>query len=375
MKVHEYQGKELFKEFGIPVQRGLLAFTPEEAENIARKIEGEVVVKAQVHAGGRGKAGGVKLVGTPKEAYSAANKILGMDIKGITVRKLLIEESVDIDKEYYVGLTIDRSSKKIVFMVSREGGIEIEEVAANTPEKIIKVFIDPVIGLKSFQIKELSQALFDGTEKQKAVALIFGKLYKLFIEKDCSLAEINPLVLTKDGEIVAIDSKVIFDNNAITKHPELHEMIDLDEEDVDELEAREHGLSFIKLNGKIGCIVNGAGLAMATMDIIKLFGGEPANFLDVGGSSSPDKITKAFELILKNKKVKAVLINIFGGITRCDDIAEGLILAKKNMNINVPVIIRLTGNNIDKAKTMLDSAGLSIYQNLEDAVKAIAPFF
>jgi succinyl-CoA synthetase beta subunit len=371
MKIHEYQAKTIITKYNIPSPQSYLALTPEQAKDASIKIGKKTAVKAQVHVGGRGKAGGIKLAENPADAFDAAGKIIGMDIKGIKVEKLMVVEAIDVAKEYYIGLTIDRNTQKIVFMVSREGGVEIEEVASKTPEKIIKEYIDPVIGIKSFQIRRLAVALFDSKEDQKITSVILGNLYKLFVAEDCSLAEINPLVLSKTNEIIALDSKINFDDSSLARHKYISEMIDLKEEDLDEIEAKDNGLSFIKLDGNIGCIVNGAGLAMATMDIIKLFGGEPANFLDVGGSSKPEKIVKAFELILKNKNIKTILINIFGGITRCDDIAKGLIKAYEIMDIPVPVVTRLTGNNDKIAIELLEKAGFSVYSKLEDAIKEV----
>ncbi|MCF7790475.1 MAG: ADP-forming succinate--CoA ligase subunit beta [Victivallales bacterium] len=371
MKIHEYQAKDIISRYGISSPVSYLATTPEQAEKGAEKIGGKVAVKAQVHVGGRGKAGGIKFANAPLEAFTAAKQILGMEIKGIKVSKLMIVEAVNIQKEYYIGLTVDRNTQKIVFMVSREGGIDIEEVALTAPEKIQKVYIDPVLGIKSFQLRRLASALFDEKELRKKVIHILSNMYNLFVSEDCSLAEINPLVLSSNNNIIALDSKINFDDNALERHKYTAEMIDLKEEDADEVEAKEHGLSFIKLDGDIGCIVNGAGLAMATMDIIKLFGGNPANFLDVGGSSNPGKIVKAFELILRNRKIKSILINIFGGITRCDDIAKGLMQAYKSIDINVPVVIRLTGNNEKAALNILKENNFTVFSRLEDAVKVV----
>lgn len=371
MKIHEYQAKEFIEKYGIPTPKSLVAKCPSEAQMAAVQLNGTVVVKAQVHAGGRGKAGGVKLAKTPQDAFSAAEQILGMDIKGSAVKKVLVAEAVKIKQELYVSITVDRATQKIVFMVSAAGGMDIEEVAATQPDKIKKIYVEPFLGLRNYQVRQIAAALFTDPALAKASLPIFKKLYSLFIENDCSLVEINPLIVTEDNRILAIDSKILLDDNALDRHPDFEALRDLDEEDLDELEAQKSGLSFVKLDGNIGCIVNGAGLAMGTMDTIKLFGGDPANFLDVGGSSNPDKIIKAFELILKNKKVNAVLINIFGGITRCDDIASGLLKARQTMTIDIPVVIRLAGTNADKAKAILSDAGQLAYSSMEQAVKKV----
>jgi len=365
MKIHEYQAKEIMASAGLPVQQGLVAISPEAAKEAAANLGGKVVVKAQVQVGGRGKAGGVKLANNPDEAFLVAGQILGLEIKGITVKKVLLEAAAEIAKEFYVGITIDRAAKKIVYIVSQAGGIDIEEVAKTTPEKITKVYIDPLKGWQEAQGQELAAALFTDVLKQKAAQPILENLYKVFAQNDCSLAEINPLAL------LAVDAKMVLDDNGLVKHPELEALRDLAEEEAEELEAKQNGLSYVKLEGDIGCIVNGAGLAMATMDMIKLFGGEPANFLDVGGSSSPDKIIKAFEIILRNNKTKAILINIFGGITRCDDIASGLLLAREKMTIAVPLVIRLAGTNAPEAREIISKAGLLAFTEMEEAVKKV----
>ncbi len=376
MKIHEYQAKDIFEQYGIPVTKGRMARTAQEAKIIAEELGSTVVVKAQVHVGGRGKAGGVKIAHNPDETYSIAQTILGLEIKGLPVKKILVAEAVEIAKEFYVGITLDLSVKKIVFLVSKAGGVDIEEVAATQPEQIIKVYIDPLLGLQPFQKRQMAYALFSKKDHIHQAMDIFEKLYRVFCGLDCSLAEINPLVITPTGTetstLLALDAKVVFDDNGLIRHPELEALRDMDViEEEDEVEARNNGLTFIKLDGEIGCIVNGAGLAMATMDIIKLFGGEPANFLDVGGSSNPNKIVKAFQIILKNKKIKAVFINIFGGITRCDDIANGLLEAHKQMDIHVPVVIRLAGTNEEKARTILNSAHFSAYASMEEAVTQV----
>lgn len=371
MKIHEYQAKEIMQKVGLPVQQGLVATSAEMAREAAAKLGGKVIVKAQVHVGGRGKAGGVKLAGNPDEAFSVAGQILGLKIKGITVKKVLLEAAAQIAKEFYIGITLDRAAKKIVYIVSQAGGIDIEEVAKTAPEKITKVYLDPLKGWQTAQGEELAAALFADAAKQKAVQPILENLYKVFVQNDSSLAEINPLVETTAGQLLAVDAKMVLDDNGLIKHPELESLRDLAEEDAEELEAKQHGLSYVKLDGDIGCIVNGAGLAMATMDMIKLFGGEPANFLDVGGSSNPDKIIKAFEIILRNKKTKAILINIFGGITRCDDIASGLLLAKEKMAIKAPLVIRLAGTNEPEARKILSQAGLLAFSDMQEAVRKV----
>lgn len=370
MKIHEYQAKALFHLYGIPVPEGRVAFSPEEAREAAAAIGGTVAVKAQVHAGGRGKAGGVKLAHRPEEAEEKARHILGMDIKGSTVRKVLIEAGADIAKEAYLGVIVDRGAKSIAFICSAEGGVEIEEVAAKTPEKILRFHTDS----KSFPEAEAAKVagkLFNDERTAGAVLAFMRKLFRLFVEKDCSLAEINPLVLTGGGEVIALDGKINFDDNALYRLPDIVELRDMDEENVNEIEAKANGLSFIQLDGDIGCMVNGAGLAMATMDMIKLFGGEPANFLDVGGSSSPEKVVHAFRLILSNRDVKAVLINIFGGITRCDDIARGILEAFKQIEVTVPVVVRLFGTNYEDGMKLLEGTDLITAESLSEGVKKV----
>ncbi len=377
MKIHEYQAKDIFEQYGIPVTKGSMATSAHEAKAIAETLGCAVVVKAQVHVGGRGKAGGVKVAHNADETYAVAQNILGLEIKGLPVKKVLVAEAVNIVKEFYVGITLDLTVKKIVFLVSASGGVDIEEVAAHHPEAIIKVYIDPLLGLQPFQKRQMAYALFTQNEHIHQAMDIFEKLYHVFCSLDCSLAEINPLVITRHdesetGRLLALDAKVVLDDNGLIRHPELEALRDMDVvEEEDEVEARNNGLTFIKLDGEIGCVVNGAGLAMATMDIIKLFGGEPANFLDVGGSSNPNKIVKAFQIILKNPKIKAVFINIFGGITRCDDIANGLLEAHKQMDIHVPIVIRLAGTNEEQARTILNSANFSAYSSMEEAVTQV----
>lgn len=368
MKIHEYQGKQILREFGVPVPQGIPAFSVEEAVKAAEELGGPVwVVKAQIHAGGRGKGGGVKLARTVDEVRSLSGEMLGMQLvthqtgpQGQTVRRLLIEEGADIRKEYYTGLVIDRAEQKIVVMASSEGGMDIEEVAAKTPEKIHKVWVDPLKGLQDADALSLCEkiGLPDGSRSQGAEAL--KGLYRAFWDKDASLAEINPLILQGDGKVKALDAKFNFDDNGLFRHPEIAEMRDLDEEDPAEIEASKYDLSYIQLDGNIACLVNGAGLAMATMDTIKLFNGEPANFLDVGGGATVEKVTVAFKIMLRNPKVKAILVNIFGGIMRCDVIAEGLIAASKAVSLNVPLVVRMKGTNEDLGKKMLAESGVNI---------------
>ncbi len=383
MKIHEYQGKEIFRKYGVPVPNGILVHTPEEAEKAARDLGTKVVVvKAQIHAGGRGLGGGVKLAKSPEEAKELASKILGMMLKthqtgpeGQKVRKLYIEQGLDIGRELYLGVTLDRATSLITFMASAEGGVEIEEVAAKHPEKIFREAVDPAVGFADFQGRKLAYALgLEGPTVNKFVG--FAKaLYQAFVDTDASLAEINPLVILKDGGVIALDSKMDFDENALYRHKDIAAMRDPDEEDPKELKAKELDLAYISLTGNIGCLVNGAGLAMATMDTIKLVGGSPANFLDVGGGASKEKVSAAFKLILADPNVKAILVNIFGGIMKCDVIAEGVIAAAKEVQLKVPLVVRLEGTNVEKGKELLRNSGLTIIpgDNLRDAaVKAVA---
>jgi succinyl-CoA synthetase beta subunit len=368
MKIHEYQGKELFRRFGLPVPRGMPAFSVDEAVEVARKLGGPVwVVKAQIHAGGRGKGGGVKIARSLDEVRSRASEILGMRLvthqtgpEGQTVRRLLIEEGADIKKELYVGMVVDRATQRVTLMASSEGGMDIEEVAAHTPEKIHKVHIDPPLGLTDHDADDLAQKIGIPKASIPAARSVLQRLYAAFWETDASLAEINPLVLTGDGQVIALDSKMNFDSSALFRHPEIVEMRDLDEEDPAEVEASEFDLSYIQLDGNIGCLVNGAGLAMATMDTIKLFGGEPANFLDVGGGATTEKVTEAFKLMLRNPNLKAILVNIFGGIMRCDVIAEGVVTASRLVHLKVPLVVRMKGTNEELGKTILADSGLPI---------------
>lgn len=368
MKIHEYQGKELLRKFGVVVPQGFPAFTVDEAVEAAKKLGGPVwVVKAQIHAGGRGKGGGVKLARSIDEVRQLSSEILGMQLithqtspQGQKVRRLLVEEGADIKKEYYVGIVTDRGTQRVCVMASSEGGMDVEEVAEQHPEKILKVFVDPGKGLTDDEAAGLARGIgVPEASVQKACAE-FQKLYKAFWETDASLAEINPLILTGSGDIIALDAKFNFDPNALFRHPELVAYRDLDEEDPAEIEASKHELAYIQLDGNIGCLVNGAGLAMATMDTIKLFGGEPANFLDVGGSATAERVTEAFKIMLANKGTKAILVNIFGGIMRCDVIAEGIIIACKAVNLSVPLVVRMKGTNEELGKKMLADSGLPI---------------
>ena len=368
MKIHEYQGKELLRQFGVPVPRGYPAFTVLEASEAAQKLGGPVwVVKAQIHAGGRGKGGGVKLARSLDEVKTLAGQILGMQLKthqtgaeGQKVRRLLIEEGADIKHEYYVAALTDRASQKVAVMASAEGGMDIEQVAHDTPEKIIKVFADPAVGLTAAQASELARGIGIPAASEAQAVDVLQKLYRCYMETDASLAEINPLILEGSGAVKALDAKFNFDSNALFRHPDIVAYRDLDEEDPAEIEASKFDLAYISLDGNIGCLVNGAGLAMATMDTIKLFGGEPANFLDVGGGATAEKVTEAFKIMLANPKVKAILVNIFGGIMRCDTIAEGIIAACKAVDLSVPLVVRMKGTNEELGKQMLAASGLPI---------------
>jgi succinyl-CoA synthetase beta subunit len=369
MKIHEYQAKEIFAKYGIPLPAGEMATTPDEAKEIALRIGKPVMVKAQVHVGGRGKAGGIKKADNPDEAFEMASHILGMDIKGLTVKKVLITECKDIASEAYIGVIVDRKSKKPVIMVSAAGGIDIEEVARETPEKIHKLQVDPLLGLRPFQARNLAYLLYPDRKIANQTAPVILKLYRAFIENDCSLAEINPFITTPAGEVWAVDAKINIDDSGLTRHPEIEQMRDADAEEKAEIEAREKDLSFVKLDGNIGCIVNGAGLAMATMDLVKRFGAEPANFLDIGGSSSPEKVINAMNIILRDRNVKAILFNIFGGITRCDDVANGIVAAVNQLKPKVPIVVRLTGTNEEKAREILRQVNLTATTSMEEVVK------
>ena len=383
MKIHEYQGKEIFRKYGVPTPRGILAHTPEEAEKAAQTLGTKVtVVKAQIHAGGRGLGGGVKLAKSPAEARELASKILGMMLKthqtgpeGQKVRKVYIEEGLDIARELYLGMTLDRVTSRVTLMASTEGGMEIEEVATKHPEKILRETIDPAVGFLDFQGRKVAYALGLPQGAVGKFVAFCRALYKAYVETDASLVEVNPLVLLKDDSVVALDAKLNFDDNALYRHKDLVEYRDIDEEEPAEAKAKEFDLAYIKLEGNIGCMVNGAGLAMATMDTIKLVGGAPANFLDVGGGATKEKVTAAFKLILSDPAVKAVLVNIFGGIMKCDVIAEGVVAAAREVKLSVPLIVRLEGTNVEQGKAILKSSGLAITpaDNLRQAAeKAVA---
>jgi succinyl-CoA synthetase beta subunit len=369
MDIHEYQAKEILRNAGIPVPPGEVAATPDEAEAIARRLGGRVVVKAQVHTGGRGKAGGVKLASSAEEARAHAERILGMDIRGFTVGKVLVTPAEDIASEAYVGVLVDRASKAPLFMVSAEGGVDIEEVAATNPEAIVKLAVDPRYGLLPHQAYGLACALYSDPGQVKQATRIMGQLYDAFRGAGASMAEINPLIVTPAGEVKAIDAKISLDDNELFRHPELEAYRDSSAEPWAETRAREAGLSFVKLEGDVGCCVNGAGLAMATMDLVKFYGGQPANFLDIGGSSNPEKVVAALEIITADPSVKAILFNIFGGITRCDDVARGIVEATKRIDIQVPIVIRLTGTNEELALEILKEAGFTAFTSMDAVVE------
>jgi succinyl-CoA synthetase beta subunit len=381
MKIHEYQGKEIFRQFGMATPRGFPAFSVEEAVAAAKTLGGKVwVVKAQIHAGGRGKGGGVKVAKSLEEVRNLSRKILGMNLVthqtgpgGQKVRRLLIEEGADIQKELYVGMVVDRGTQKVALMASSEGGMDIEEVAAKTPQKIHKVFIDPVQGLSDADADEIALAIGIPQASIAQGRAIFKALYKCFDETDASLAEINPLILTNQNQVVALDAKLNFDDNALFRHPDIAALRDLDEEDPFEIEASKYELNYISLDGNIACMVNGAGLAMATMDTIKLFGGSPANFLDVGGSATAERVTAAFKIMLSNKRTKAILVNIFGGIMKCDTIATGVVAAAREVKLSVPLVVRMKGTNEDLGKKILKDSGLPIISadNMADAAKKV----
>ncbi|MFB5673581.1 ADP-forming succinate--CoA ligase subunit beta [Paenibacillus terreus] len=368
MNIHEYQGKEVLKQYGVVVPNGKVAYTVEEAVEAAKSLGSAVtVVKAQIHAGGRGKAGGVKVAKSLDEVRTYASEILGKVLvthqtgpEGKEVKRLLIEEGCDIRKEYYVGVVVDRATGRVVMMASEEGGTEIEEVAAATPEKIFKEVIDPAVGLQTFQARKLAYSINIPNELVNKAAQFMMGLYAAFVDKDCSIAEINPLVVTGDGNVMALDAKLNFDSNALFRHKDIQALRDLDEEDEKEIEASKFDLSYIALDGNIGCMVNGAGLAMATMDIIKYYGGDPANFLDVGGGATTEKVTEAFKIILSDPKVEGIFVNIFGGIMQCDVIANGVVEAAKQVGLNQPLVVRLEGTNVDLGKQILSESGLNI---------------
>ena len=369
MNIHEYQAKDILRRAGVPIPPGRVATTADEAEAISREFGGTVVVKAQVHAGGRGKAGGVKLAKSPEETKTIASKILGMQIKGLTVHQVLVTPAADIASEAYVGIIVDRAAKRPVFMVSPAGGIDIEEVAASTPEKILKLPVDTRYGLLPFQATQLGFFLYDDVKKVRAVAKIMQQLYTAFMQSGCSLAEINPLVTTPNGDVVALDAKMVIDDNELERHHDIEALRDPTAEAPSEVQARDANLTFIKLDGNVGCCVNGAGLAMATMDLVKYYGGEPANFLDIGGSSNPEKVVNALRIITSDPNVKAILFNIFGGITRTDDVANGIVTATKQNPLKVPIVIRLTGTNEEIAVKILKENGFSAMTDMDDAVK------
>jgi len=369
MKIHEYQAKEILARYEIPVTKEILCYTVDEVQAAVDQLGFPAVVKAQVLTGGRGKAGGVKLVRNADEATAAAEKILGMDIKGLTVEKVLVAQGVSFVSEIYAGITIDRNTKSAVFMVSREGGVEIEEVAKDNPEAILKFTVDPDLGMAPFFARKIAFALFDNIKLVNQASDLFQKLYKVFIDTDASLVEINPLVITSDDKLLALDGKMTFDDNALFRQPVILALNEPSEDEIKEIDAKEKGLTYIRLDGSIGCMVNGAGLAMATMDMIKLYGGEPANFLDIGGSSNPQKVIDAMNLILSDKGVKVVMINIFGGITRCDDVAKGLIAALEQIKITVPIVIRLSGTNSKEGLEILRKANLPTVETMSEAAK------
>ena len=383
MNIHEYQGKEIFRKFGVPTPRGFPAFSIDEAVKAAEQLGGKVwVVKAQIHAGGRGKGGGVKVAKSMAEVKELASKILGMTLvthqtgpQGRVVHRLLIEEGADIKKELYVALVVDRATQRVTLMASSEGGMDIEEVAARTPEKIHRVAIDPATGLKDKEAEDIARRIGVPDASIPQARDLLKNLYRVFVESDCSLAEVNPLILTGDGKVIALDAKLNFDSNALFRHPDIVAYRDLEEEDPAEIEASKFDLTYISLDGNIGCLVNGAGLAMATMDTIKLYGGTPANFLDVGGGATAEKVTEAFKIMLKNPKVKAILVNIFGGIMKCDTIANGVVTAAREVSLKVPLVVRLEGTNVELGKQILKDSGLPIISasDMGDAAqKAVA---
>jgi succinyl-CoA synthetase beta subunit len=373
MKLHEYQSKQIFAKYGIPIPNGRVAATAAEAKQIAEELGGRVVIKSQVLVGGRGKAGGVRLAKNPYEAEDLATIILGMEIKGLPVRKVLVDQAANIDKEIYLGITNDRAARKPVLMASAAGGVEIEEVARETPEKIVRVHIDPLLGLRDYQARDIAAGIDLPREHWRTFGQICKGLWQAYQASDATLAEINPLVITNENQIIAVDGKMLLDENALYRHPDLAEMRDLDVEAPSEIEARKYGLSFIKLEGNIGCMVNGAGLAMTTMDIIKLFGGEPANFLDIGGGAGAEKVTAALRIIMSDPKVKAVLFNVFGGITRGDEVARGLLAALEEVKPHIPLVVRLVGTNAEEGRQILADAKMITADTLvEAAQKAVA---
>ncbi|MHB8090479.1 MAG: ADP-forming succinate--CoA ligase subunit beta [Syntrophales bacterium] len=386
MKIHEYQAKELLREYGIPVSRGGSAATPEEARRAAGELSGKVVIKAQIHSGGRGKGGGVKPAASPEEAFAVSEKIIGMQLvthqtgpEGKKVRRVLVEEASEVQRELYLSLLVDRSQKRecVVLMASEAGGMEIEKVAAESPEKIVSCAIHPVVGFSPFQARKLAAALHLNAEQRQTFAEIVRNLYRLFLDKDCSLLEINPLAITADGRLLALDAKLDFDDDGLYRHPEIKGLRDQDEEAPLEVAAKNASVNYIKLEGNVGCMVNGAGLAMTTMDMIKMAGGEPANFLDVGGGASPEQIKKAFKILTADPHVKCILVNIFGGILRCDRVSAGLIQAARNIEIKLPLVVRLQGTNVAEGRKMLNESGLrftvaeGLYEAAQQAVALV----
>ena len=369
MKLHEYQSKRIFAEYGVPIPNGDIASTPAEAKAIAEGIGKPVVIKSQVLVGGRGKAGGIKLAQTPDEAEQVAGQILGMDIKGLTVQKVLVDEAADIRAEIYLGAVLDRNTRQVAIMASSEGGVEIEQVAAQTPEKIITVHVHPLLGMQGYQARQLAYGIGLSREHIPVFTKIAQSLYRAFVESDASLAEINPLIINGENRLEAVDGKILLDDSALPRQAQLAAMRDPDEDSPTETEAREAGLSYIDLDGEIGCMVNGAGLAMATMDIIKLYGGNPANFLDIGGGAGADKVLAALRIILRDTRVKAVLINIFGGITRCDEVANGIVEAITSLHVQVPIVVRMVGVNEDEARQILADSNLPSANRLSEAVQ------
>lgn len=369
MKIHEYQAKEFFSRYRIPITKEKVCYTVDEVIDTSGELGFPVVVKAQVLVGGRGKAGGVKLAKNMEEAREAAGKILGMDIKGCTVEKVLVAEGIKFNSEFYVGLTIDRNSKSVIFMASAEGGVEIEEVAKENPDAIHKFIIDPDLGMSPFVARKIAFKLFDDINLVKQAVDMFQKLYQLFINTDASLVEINPLVITDEGKLLALDGKMNFDDNALYRQPAIAALNEPDEDEKKEIEAKDKGLSYIRLDGTIGCMVNGAGLAMATMDLIQYFGGQPANFLDIGGSSNPQKVVDAMKLLMSDKNVHVVMINIFGGITRCDDVARGLITALNQIEVNIPIVVRLSGTNAKEGLEIVKQANLPVVNTMSEAAQ------
>jgi len=381
MKVHEFQAKKILKKYGVPIPRGEVAKTPGKAKKIAEKLGGKIVIKAQIHAGGRGKGGGVKVAGNPDEAYHAATQIIGMNLvtpqtgaEGKRVKQVLVEEGLEVVKELYLGIVVDRAQAAPVIMVSEAGGMEIEEIAATSPDKIIKVAVDPATGFMGFHARKLSFGLGLEKELQKQASSMCEKLFAIFVDKDATLVEINPLVITKDNRLIALDAKMTFDDDALFRHPDIHKLYDPDELDPLEVKASHYKLNYIKLDGNVGCMVNGAGLAMATMDIIKLAGGSPANFLDVGGGASAEQVENAFRILLADKNVKVVLINIFGGILRCDRVAQGIVEAAKKVELKLPMIVRLEGTNVEEGRSILKESGIrfEVAVDFQDAADKVA---